>query len=116
MAAITASLLGTGPLHFLVPKPFDTIVPPSLPGSPRLWTYLSGLAEIGVGVLLVIPRTRRLGGLAAASLFAAVYPANVQMAKDFTGKGAIPEAIAYGRLPLQFPLIYGALKIAITGK
>ena len=116
LAAITASLLGVGPLHFLVPKPFDTIVPPNLPGSPRLWTYLSGLAEISVGTLLVIPRTRRLGGLAAASLFAAVYPANVQMAKDWNGKGTIPEAIAYGRLPLQFPLIYGALKIAVIGK
>jgi uncharacterized membrane protein len=114
--AITAPLFVVGPLHFLIPKQFDRIVPPKLPGSARLWTYLSGIAEIGVGVLLVIPRTRRLGGLAAASLFAAVYPANVQMAKDFTGKGVLPETIAFGRLPLQFPLLYGALKIAITGK
>ncbi|MGL6236701.1 MAG: DoxX family protein [Segniliparus sp.] len=116
LASITAALLGLGPLHFLAPQPFDKIIPPSLPGPPRLWTYLSGVAEIGVGTLLVIPRTRRLGGLAAASLFAAVYPANVQMAKDLDGKNAVLEAVAYWRLPLQFPLIYGALKIAITGR
>lgn len=116
LVSIIGALLGLGPLHFFAPKPFDRIVPPSLPGPARLWTYLSGVAEIGVGTLLVIPRTRRLGGLAAASLFAAVYPANVKMAKDLNGKNPVAETVAYWRLPLQFPLIYGALKIAITGK
>lgn len=116
LAAVTASLLGVGPLHFLAPKPFDAIVPPGLPGPARLWTYLSGLAEILIGLLLVVPRTRRLGGLAAASLFAAVYPANVQMAKDAEHKGPLAKALAYGRLPLQFPLIFGALKIGLTGR
>ena len=36
---IATLLMGAGTLHFLAPKPFDTIVPAELPGSPRLYTY-----------------------------------------------------------------------------
>ena len=50
-------LIGTGTGHFLVPKPFDTIVPAELPGSPRTYTYLSGIAEIATGALLSLPGT-----------------------------------------------------------
>ena len=49
---IAAMLLGVGTLHFLAPKPFDTIVPAELPGDPRLYTYASGVAEVSIGALL----------------------------------------------------------------
>lgn len=39
---VAAMLLGVGSLHFLAPKPFDSIIPAELPGSPRLYTYGSG--------------------------------------------------------------------------
>src|SRR3981081_3144530 len=69
-AATTATrmgvrLLGIGTLHFVAPKPFDTIVPAELPGTPRFYTYASGIGELGTGALLLMPGTRRLGGLAA---------------------------------------------------
>jgi uncharacterized membrane protein len=108
-----AALLATsGTLHFLRPRPFDTIVPRSLPGSPRGWTYLSGAAELAVAAALAAPRTRRVGGLAAAGLFAGVFPANVKMAVDWRHASPAKRAIAFGRLPLQIPLIVWGLQVA----
>lgn len=61
---------------------------------------------------MAAPRTRRLGGLAAVALFLAVFPANVKMALDFRDKSPKARAIAYGRLPLQIPLVAWAWKVA----
>jgi uncharacterized membrane protein len=99
-------------LHFVSPKPFDSIVPRSLPGSARTWTYLSGAAELAVAAAVAHPRTRALGGLAAAGLFAAVFPANVKMAMDWRHAPPAMRAVAYGRLPLQVPLVWWGLRVA----
>ncbi|MGO1227912.1 MAG: DoxX family protein, partial [Brachybacterium sp.] len=83
-AGCLATLLGgAGILHLARPEPFDSIVPPALPGPARTYTYASGVAELGIAGLLAVPRTRRLGGIAAAALFVAVFPANLQMAYDW---------------------------------
>ncbi|MFF5293549.1 DoxX family protein [Paractinoplanes globisporus] len=112
-AAGLAGLLATsGVLHFLTPKPYDSIVPRSLPGSPRTWTYLSGAAELAVAAAVACPRTRRLGGRAAAALFVGVFPANVKMAVDWRHASPAKRAIAYGRLPLQVPLVLWARRVA----
>lgn len=99
-----------GTLHFVAPEPFDGIVPRWLPGPRRLWTYLSGIAEIGVGVAVTDRRTRRAGGLAAAALFVAVFPANLQMALDSGRRSRTYRTIVWGRLPLQLPLVAWALR------
>ena len=109
---LAAVLATSGVLHFTRPRPFDRIVPRSLPGRSRSWTHLSGAAELTVAAALAHPRTRRLGGLAAAGLFAAVFPANVKMAVDWRHAPPARRAIAYGRLPLQVPLVLWGLHIA----
>lgn len=106
-----AGLLGMGALHFVAPKPFDTIIPAELPGSPRFYTYASGVAELGVGALLLAPKTRRLGALAAVALFVAVLPANVNMVRLWKDKPLFMRLGAIARLPLQIPMIIEALKI-----
>lgn len=107
-------LIGMGTLHFVAPKPFDTIVPTELPGSQRFYTLASGVAEVGVGGLLLAPKTRRVGALAAIALFIAVFPANINMArlwfKDPT-KSLPMRVAALARLPLQIPMIVQALKV-----
>ena len=110
-----ALLAGAGTLHMLRPEPFDTIVPPALPGPARGYTYASGVAELAVAGLLAVPRTRRLGGAAAAALFVAVFPANVQMAYDWRRARPRKRMIAVGRLPLQGVLIAQALHVARNG-
>ncbi|HEY4021413.1 MAG TPA: hypothetical protein VGM75_22180 [Pseudonocardiaceae bacterium] len=114
-----ATLLGgSGVLHFATPKPYDSIVPRALPGSARTWTYLSGVAELMVASALAVPRFRRLSGLLAALLFIAVFPANVQMAIDYqrSGKPLPVRLMAFGRLPLQVPLVLWALRVRKSGE
>ncbi len=109
-----ALLIGMGITHFLAPKPFDAIVPTELPGSQRLYTYASGVGEVATGALLLARSTRRLGALAAAVLFVAVFPANVNMVRLWWARPWPMRLVALARLPLQIPMITSALKIRRT--
>ncbi|MEY9855546.1 putative membrane protein [Catenulispora sp. GAS73] len=111
-AALAGLLASAAVTHFVAPKQYDAIVPRSLPGSPRMWTYVSGAAELAVAVTIANPKSRRQGSLAAAALFVAVFPANVKMARDWSDRPAPARAAAWGRLPLQVPLVWWALKVA----
>jgi uncharacterized membrane protein len=113
--ALAGVLATSGVLHFARPRPFDSVIPRSLPGRPRVWTYLSGAAELSVAAAIAHPRTRRLGGLAAAGLFAAVFPANVKMAADWQRISPTRGAIGYARLPFQIPLVLWGLRVARRG-
>ncbi|CAN5452766.1 membrane protein [soil metagenome] len=107
-----AGMLGAmGVLHFVAPKPFDSIIPAELPGTARFYTYASGVAELGVAGLLVPQRTRRLGALAAVALFVGVFPGNVNMVRLWWDKPWPMRIGAIARLPLQVPMIMQALKI-----
>lgn len=112
---MAAMLIAIGAGHFLSPKPFDTIVPAELPGSPRFYTYASGAAEIGVGTMLLVPRTRRMAALAAAALYLAVFPANINMVRLWWNRPGIQKwparAFALARLPFQLPMVTRALAI-----
>lgn len=111
-AMLSAFLAGAGVLHFARPRPYESIVPPQLP-SPRAIVYASGVAEIACAAAVAVPRTRRRGALASATLFVAVFPANVQMALDSRRDSApLRRAVAWGRLPLQVPLVGWALHVA----
>jgi uncharacterized membrane protein len=108
---VGAGLIAIGTVHFLAPKPFDDIVPVELPGSPRFYTYASGVVEIATGALLVPRRTRRPAALAAIALFLGVFPANVNMCRLWWSKPWPMRIVSLARLPLQIPMITTALKI-----
>ena len=108
---MAALLLGMGTLHFVAPKPFDSIIPAELPGSARFYTYASGVGELATGALLAVPRTRRLGALAAVALFIAVFPGNVNMVRLWWDKPWPMRIVAIARLPLQIPMITWALRV-----
>ena len=109
---LAAFLLVAGAAHFLNPDFFDAIVPPWAPGSARFATYASGVAELLVGFGIVVKRTRRLALWSAAALFVAVYPANLYMAWDWRDRELADRLVAYGRLPLQIPMIWWAVALA----
>ncbi len=109
---------GAGVMHLWRPKTFDEIVPERLPGSARLYTYVSGVAELALTLGLAVPRTRRLAGGAAAVFFLAVFPANVKMAQDaLSSDDTSPtrKIVALARLPLQIPMVTAALKVRRLG-
>ncbi len=112
-------LLGAGVGHFVLPSGLDAIVPSALPGDPRIYTYLSGLAEIAIGLALLSPSTAQIfgkslrlwGAYGALALFIAVYPANINMAFEWSDRPMPEPLIAYLRLPFQFYLFYLAWKL-----
>ncbi|MFE9254268.1 hypothetical protein [Streptomyces sp. NPDC006879] len=110
--ALAGLLAGAGIAHFAVPRSFDALVPRSLPGSPRAWTQASGAVELTLAVGLVVPRTRRVSAHASALFFAAVFPANLKMAHDWRHRPTPLRLAAYGRLPLQLPLVWWARSVA----
>ena len=112
-------LLGAGVGHFVFPGPLDSIVPSALPGDPRIYTYLSGLAELAIGAALLMPLTKRVlgkpvklwGAYGAFALFLAVYPANINMAIQWSDRAMPEPLIAYARLPFQFYFLWAAWKL-----
>lgn len=110
---LSALLAVSGVLHFATPTPYASIVPRRL-GRPRAWVYASGLAELACAAGLADRRSRPGAALAAAALFVAVFPANVQMAVTAmrsTRAGAAYRGVALARLPLQVPLVAWALGV-----
>ncbi|HEY3759418.1 MAG TPA: DoxX family protein [Solirubrobacteraceae bacterium] len=92
--------VGAGVNHFVLPRPYQQIVPPSF-GDPARLVAISGVAEIAGGVGVLLPGTRRLAGLGLIALLVAVFPANVYMARNPARFARIPGWALYARLPLQ---------------
>ena len=95
-------VITTGILHFVAPDKLVKIVPDWLP-APRALVYISGFFEIAGGVGLLLRQTRTLAAWGLVALFAAVFPANINMAihKIYTDN----PWILWGRLPFQGVLI-----------
>ncbi len=72
---------------------------------------MSGAAELACAAAVANRRTRRVGATLAAVLFVVVFPANLQMAVDSRGASTLDQFLAWGRLPLQLPLVWWALRV-----
>jgi uncharacterized membrane protein len=95
----------SGVTHLVKPEVFEPLMPAWVPRHRELITW-SGVAELGCAAGLLHPATRRPAGLASAALLLGVYPGNLKMAVDASRTRSTKfKAIAYGRLPLQLPLI-----------
>jgi uncharacterized membrane protein len=96
-----AFFIGAGINHFAIPRAYEQIVPPSMEGEAKRLVTISGVAEIAGGVGVLLPRTRRAAGLGLIALLAAVFPANLHMARSPERFRRIPRWALYARLPLQ---------------
>jgi uncharacterized membrane protein len=96
-----AFFIAAGVNHFAMPGAYRAIVPPRLGAGAERIVTVSGLAEIAGGLAVLLPRTRRLGGLGLIALLAAVFPANLHMARDPERFPRIPRWALFARLPLQ---------------
>ena len=93
-----------GAAHFVRPEMYVKIMPPYLPWHLEL-VYLSGLFEIVLGVLLLIPRTTSPAAWGLIALLIAVFPANLHMAQNPELYPGINPVLLWLRLPLQGVLI-----------
>ena len=93
--------------HFRKPKFYLPMMPPFLP-APLPLIYLSGIAEIGLGAALLVPRLSALAAWGIVALLVAIFPANVYMLMT-KGKGyKVPYSALVIRLPVQALLILWA--------
>ena len=87
--------------HFVMPRAYERIVPPPLRDYAKELVQVSGVAEIACGMAVFMPSTRRLAGSGLIALLAAVFPANLYMARQPEHFPRIPRWALYARLPLQ---------------
>jgi uncharacterized membrane protein len=95
------AFIGAGINHFAIPRPYERIVPPSLKEHAGSLVAVSGVAEIAGGLGVLLAPTRRISGLGLVALLAAVFPANLYMARRPEDFRKIPRWALYARLPLQ---------------
>lgn len=100
--------IAAGINHFAMPRMYQAIMPPYIPWH-RAMVAISGVAEVTLGVLALVPRTKRAAGWGLAALLVAVFPANLYMAQHPERFRSIPQAALWLRLPLQAVLIWWAL-------
>lgn len=113
LVVLAVVFVGAGVAHFARPRMFEAIVPRWLPGwlpSPRALVVVSGVAEVMGGVGLLVPGLRVAAAWGLAALLVAVFPANVEMARDWPRFSALaPRWALLARLPLQAVLIAAVL-------
>jgi uncharacterized membrane protein len=98
---LAAFFVGSGVNHFVSPRFYRAIVPPSLQHDAKRVVEVSGVAEVLGGVGVLLPRTRRLSGACLVALLASVFPANLYMAREPERFRRVPRWALYARLPLQ---------------
>jgi uncharacterized membrane protein len=99
-----ASFIIAGLNHFFMRGFYVSIVPSYLPW-PLALVIISGLAEIGLGALLLVQRWSALAAWGLIALLIAVFPANLHMALHPELYPWAPVALLWLRLPLQAVLM-----------
>ncbi len=99
--------VAAGVNHFINPAFYLNIMPPYLPWHETL-VAVSGVAEIVLGIGLLVPATFRLAAWGVIALLIAVSPANIHMALNHQLYPEIPSAVLWIRLFVQVLLILWA--------
>ena len=94
--------------HFWHPQLYLKIIPHVLPYHNEI-NMAAGVAELVLALVLLPKATRSAAAWCMAILLVIVFPANVQMAVDYTKENHPQTWAAYLRLPLQPLLIWWAL-------
>jgi uncharacterized membrane protein len=105
---LAAFFVGSGVNHFVMPRAYERIVPPRLQGHAKVVVEVSGVAEILGGLAVLPARTRSSAGLGLIAILAAIFPANVYMARAPERFSKIPRWALYARLPLQPMMMWWA--------
>lgn len=99
-----ALFIAAGVNHFLNTSFYVSIMPPYLPWHLTL-VYVSGVAEIVLGILLLTRRYRVMAAWGLIALLVAVFPANIHMAMHPEQFPTLPPLGLWLRLPIQGLLI-----------
>ncbi len=95
-------MIGAGVMHFANPDFYIKIMPPYLPLHREL-VYLSGVCEIVLGALLLIPRFSTLAAWGIIALLIAVFPANIFV---YQNQDVLPAPPLFHLLRLPFQGVF----------
>ena len=107
-SVFACAFIAAGVAHFVAPAFFLKIMPPYIPFH-HFCVAFSGAMEILLGVMLLIPRTRKLAGWGLVALLIAVFPANLYVYQH-QEMFPLPAVVHLARLPLQGLLIAWAYR------
>lgn len=96
-----------GLMHFIKPKMYMRIMPKYLPNH-KVLVYLSGIAEIVLGIGLCIPTLKVISIYGIIAMLAVFLLVHFYMLSSEKASAGIPKWILILRLPLQFILMYWA--------
>ncbi|MDN3492529.1 DoxX family protein [Winogradskyella bathintestinalis] len=96
-----------GLMHFFKPKMYMRIMPKYLPGHKAL-VYLSGIAEILLGIGLCVPDLKAISIYGIIAMLAVFLLVHFYMLSSEKAAAGIPRWILILRIPLQFGLMYWA--------
>lgn len=96
-----------GMMHFIKPKAYMRIMPRYLPNH-KLLVYLSGAAEIALGISLCIPALKVISIYGIMAMLAVFLLVHFYMLSGKKASAGIPQWILLLRIPLQFGLMYWA--------
>jgi uncharacterized membrane protein len=100
-----AFMVGNGAYHFSNPHTYDPFIPDFLPK--LMVNYMTGVAEIVVGISVFIPQLRPYATLTILIMMLAFLPLHIiDIFKEKPNIGT--PKMAYQRLALQFLLIFWA--------
>lgn len=99
--------IAAGANHFRDPEFYEAIMPPYLPWHKAL-VAISGVAEVVLGIALLIPPLTPYAAWGLILLLIAVFPANIHMALNPQLFPSIAPVLLWLRLPLQVILILWA--------
>jgi Predicted membrane protein len=102
--------IAAGINHFLNADFYLRMMPRPFP-YPMLAVELSGIAEVALGIGVLIHVTRKWCAYGIILLLIAIFPANINMALH-PHLWDIPEWMLYARLPLQFVLMWWAWRVS----
>ena len=101
---LALSFIGAGVNHFIRTDFYLRMMPPYVPFHLAM-VQVSGVAELALGLLLLIPRCAPLAAWGLIALLVAVFPANVQMALHPETFPEFNPVTLWLRLPLQAVMI-----------
>lgn len=96
-----------GIMHFVKPKAYMRIMPRYLPNHKQL-VYISGLAEIVLGIALCSPALKQYSIYGIITLLTLFLLVHFYMLSSEKAAAGIPKWILVLRIPLQFGLMYWA--------
>ncbi len=104
---MAAMYVFAGLFHFIKPKLYTRIMPRYLPNH-LLLVYLSGIAEIALGVALCFPETKNLAIYGIILMLLIFLLVHFYMLSSEKAGAGLPQWILILRIPLQFLLIWWA--------